>query len=66
VCDRTSGDAWLRDHPPEVAFVGYFAEPAEIPVGSPIVQSLCRRFRVATGRETRSSAGEKEQRTLDT
>jgi acetylornithine deacetylase len=51
VHSRTSGDSWLREHPPEVAFVGYFAEPAEIPVGSPIVQSLCRSFRAVTGRD---------------
>lgn len=35
---------WLRDNPPEIEFVGYFAEPAETPVDSPIVTCLCENF----------------------
>lgn len=42
-------DPWLRQHPPEVVFTGYFAEPSEIPVDSPIVQSLCRNFEAVMG-----------------
>jgi acetylornithine deacetylase len=49
--ERVSDDPWLKDNPPEVAFVGYFAEPSEIPVQSPIVQTLCRNFRAVSGEE---------------
>lgn len=35
---------WFQEHPPEVIFTGYFAEPSEIPADSPIVQELCRSF----------------------
>jgi acetylornithine deacetylase len=37
-------DPWLRDEPPEVAFVGYFADPSEIPIDSPIVGVVGRAF----------------------
>ncbi|MGN1030253.1 MAG: ArgE/DapE family deacylase [Butyricicoccaceae bacterium] len=40
---------WLRDNPPQVRFVGYFAEPSEIPQSAPIVQTLIRNFTEQTG-----------------
>ena len=43
-------DPWLKDHPPEVKFTGYFAEPSEIPVGHPIVKTLSSKFREVTTR----------------
>ena len=49
ITERVSDDPWLREHPPEVAFVGYFAEPSEISAESPIVQLLCRKFTEITG-----------------
>ena len=48
---KVADDSWLKDHPPEVIFTGYFAEPSAIPVGSPIVQALCRKFTQVTGQE---------------
>jgi len=48
---KVADDSWLKDHPPEVIFTGYFAEPSAIPVGSPIVQALCRKFTEVTGQE---------------
>lgn len=48
---RSATDPWLAEHSPEVAFVGYFAEPSEIPVHSPIVDCLSRSFRSVRGRE---------------
>ncbi|MEL7564481.1 MAG: ArgE/DapE family deacylase [Dehalobacterium sp.] len=55
---KVAGDPWLKEHPPEVIFTGYFAEPSEIPVDSTIVQTLSRNFikvmkkePVITGRE---------------
>ncbi|MCS7129783.1 MAG: ArgE/DapE family deacylase, partial [Candidatus Caldarchaeum sp.] len=38
-------DPWLRNHPPELRFKGYFAEPSEIPVDSPIVRTLSESYR---------------------
>ena len=49
IAARVADDPWLKEHPPEVAFVGYFAEPSEIPTDSPIVQLLCQKFREAKG-----------------
>lgn len=43
-------DPWLKDHPPEVKFVGYFAEPSEIPVEHPIVNAVSSNFREVTTR----------------
>lgn len=41
---KSKDDPWMAAHPPEVLFTGYFAEPSEIPVESPIVQTLCRNY----------------------
>ena len=48
---KVADDSWLKDHPPEVIFTGYFAEPSAIPVDSSIVQALCREFTQVTGQE---------------
>lgn len=42
---------WLRDHPPEVRFTGYFAEPSEIPADAPVVTTLAESFKQVMGRE---------------
>lgn len=44
-------DPWLREHPPEVRFFGYFAEPSEIPVEHPIVRRMSSSFWEVTKRE---------------
>lgn len=44
-------DPWLREHPPEVRFLGYFAEPSEIPAEHPIVKRTSSSFREVTKRE---------------
>jgi acetylornithine deacetylase len=51
ITERVSDDPWLREHPPEVAFVGYFAEPSEIPQDTPIVQLLSQKFTEVTGQQ---------------
>jgi acetylornithine deacetylase len=48
---KVADDSWLKDHPPEVIFTGYFAEPSAIPVDSPIVQALRRKFTEVAGQE---------------
>ena len=49
---------WFKEHPPEILFTGYFAEPSEIPTDSPIVQTLCRSFEQVMGRPPEISGRE--------
>jgi acetylornithine deacetylase len=49
--DKVSSDPWLKENPPEVIFTLYFAEPSEIPVDSPIVQTLKKNFTGIMGTE---------------
>jgi acetylornithine deacetylase len=44
-------DPWLRDHPPEVRFVGYCGDSAEIPVEHPIVTTLSAEFKTVVRRD---------------
>ncbi len=44
-------DSWLKENPPEVKFVGYCGDPAEIPVDHPIVTSLSNSFTDLMGKE---------------
>lgn len=43
-------DAWLGKHLPQITFTGYFAEPSEIPVSSPIVKNVALNFERIMGR----------------
>lgn len=56
--ERVADDPWLKENPPEVVFTGYFAEPSEIPVQSPIVQTLCHNFRQVAGKDPAISGRE--------
>jgi acetylornithine deacetylase len=49
--NKVAGDPWLKEHPPEVVFTGYFAEPSAIPADSPIVRTLCRNFAEVLGKQ---------------
>ncbi|MEW6623892.1 MAG: ArgE/DapE family deacylase [Bacillota bacterium] len=49
--EKVASDPWMKEHPPEVIFTGYFAEPSEIPVDSPIVQTLRQNFIKVMGKE---------------
>lgn len=40
---------WFEEHPPEVVFTGYFAEPSAIPENSPIVEMLCENYKFVIG-----------------
>ncbi|MFC1956209.1 ArgE/DapE family deacylase [Chloroflexota bacterium] len=44
-------DPWLKDNPPEVNFVGYCGDPADIPPDHPIVKAVSRNFTIVTGSE---------------
>lgn len=44
-------DPWFIESPPEIKFVGYFAEPSEIPSESPIVRLLCESYQDIMSRE---------------
>jgi acetylornithine deacetylase len=58
VRESVASDPWLAEHPPEIVFTGYFAVPSEIPVDSPIVQTISRKFRELTGQEPEISGRE--------
>ncbi len=52
ITERVSSQhPWFKEYPPEIIFTGYFAEPSEIPVDSPIVQALVRQFKDHMKRE---------------
>ena len=51
IIDRASEDPWMAQHPPQINFVGYFADPSEIDVNSPIVQCLAEAYRKELGKE---------------
>lgn len=42
-------DAWMRDHPPEVRFTGYYAESAAIDAGHPIVRTVANAYQEVSG-----------------
>jgi len=42
-------DPWLRNNPPEVKFVGYCGDPAEISPDHPIVTTLSSQYRDIVG-----------------
>jgi acetylornithine deacetylase len=47
----SSTDPWLREHPPEVSFVGYCGDSAEIPVDHPMVTLLSKNLLAVSGKE---------------
>lgn len=44
-------DPWLKDNPPEVRFVGYCGDPAEISPEHPIVKAVSQKFAVVSGQK---------------
>ena len=48
ILDFSRSDDWLKDHPPEIRFKGYFAEPSEISVTEPIVEAVQKNFTEVT------------------
>lgn len=46
-----SDDPWMKDHPPQVRFVGYDAQASEIGCEHPIVQTVCRNYTEVTGKQ---------------
>jgi acetylornithine deacetylase len=48
-------DAWMKDHPPTVRFVGYDAQASEIPVDHPIVSTVSRNYAEVTGQQAEIS-----------
>jgi acetylornithine deacetylase len=53
-----AADPWMQNHPPEVRFVGYYAEASGIPQDHPIVKTLCGCFKEVTGRDPEISGRE--------
>jgi len=51
ICNYTAvRSEWLASNPPQVIYTGYFAEPSEIPVESPIVTVLSDSFKSIMGK----------------
>ena len=44
-------DPWLKNNPPEVRFVGYCGDPAEIHPDHPIVRTVSKNFADVTGKQ---------------
>jgi len=51
VINTSRKDMWLREHPPEVSFRGYFADPSEIQVNHPIVNAISSQYKEVLGGE---------------
>ncbi|HEV7324026.1 MAG TPA: ArgE/DapE family deacylase [Bosea sp. (in: a-proteobacteria)] len=51
IAEAAAKDAWMKDHPPVVRFVGYDAEASEIPRGHAIVETVSRNYTEITGKE---------------
>lgn len=51
IAEVAAQDPWMKDHPPVVRFVGYDAEASEIPVGHPIVETVCKTYTEVTGKK---------------
>lgn len=45
VTEYVKKNPWLAENPPQILFTGYFAEPSEIPVDSPIVNVLVENYK---------------------
>lgn len=50
VAKVAAGDPWLREHPPELEWIGGQFAPAEVPVDSPIAETVARAHEGVTGR----------------
>lgn len=51
VARAAAEDRWMKDHPPQVRFVGYDAEASEIPRDHPIVSTVSRAYTEITGNQ---------------
>ena len=49
VAEVAAGDAWLREHPPELEWIGGQFAPSEVPVDSPIAAAVAHAHQVVTG-----------------
>lgn len=51
IAQLAQSDPWLKDHPPQVRFVGYDAQASEIPVEHPVVDLVSRAYTEITGKQ---------------
>jgi acetylornithine deacetylase len=54
VMDASEKDEWLREHPPEISFFGFHAEPAVYDTGSEIARVVAANNECVTGRSTQA------------
>ncbi len=50
VAEAAQEDPWMRAHPPEVRFVGYYAESAEVDAAHPIVRTVANAYAEVSGK----------------
>ncbi|MBT3351916.1 MAG: ArgE/DapE family deacylase [Nitrospinaceae bacterium] len=50
VAEAAQGDPWMKDHPPEVKFVGYYAESAAVDRDHPIVKTVAGCYEEVSGK----------------
>ncbi len=51
VARAAAADPWMKDHPPEVRFTGYYAYAASVDAEHPIVKTVARSYQDVTGKE---------------
>ena len=49
VAQAAQDDPWMKDHPPEVRFVGYYAESAAVDADHPIVKTVANAYQEVSG-----------------
>jgi acetylornithine deacetylase len=50
VAEAARADSWMKEHPPEVRFVGYYAESAAVDRDHPIVKTVAGCYEEVSGR----------------
>ncbi len=50
VAQAARADSWMKDHPPEVRFVGYYAEAAAVDCDHPIVKTVAKCYEEVSGK----------------
>lgn len=68
IANAAAEDPWMKDHPPEVRFVGFDAQASQIPEDDPIVTTLIKNYKELMGRDPEISGrqGAADTRFLNT
>jgi len=50
VHETAAADEWMREHPPEVEWFGFFLDSGSVDLSHPFVKTLCHNYETALGR----------------